>query len=316
MEPQDELNPEQEHPEEKHPDKQYPNPALIGDIAGALADEEAEAREIRSTGKAPGPITGIATLDEALGGFLSAGIHPFLAAPGAGKTALALQIAANSGVPTLYVTAEMSRTELLRRIVSRETGTYLGRLRGGELSHEELTRLLANTATRCPMVALYDATLGATPKQIRDRADDLRCRFNTRSVLIVLDSVTDWAACSAYSASSTSNATEHQIAESALSGLQSVSADLKAPIIGIAHRNRQSQNASGGDRLHAAKATGRYEYVAESVWDLNREMSQQPDADGTVRAELTILKNRHGRSGIAIPLTFQGRLQRFWETGY
>lgn len=57
-----------------------PNPALLGDLAGALIAEEAIAREAKTTGKAPGAVTGLSTLDEELGGFLAPGLHALLAA--------------------------------------------------------------------------------------------------------------------------------------------------------------------------------------------------------------------------------------------
>jgi hypothetical protein len=73
------------------------------------------------------------------------------------------------------------------------------------------------------------------------------------------------------------------------------------------------QNAKGGDRLFSAKATGRHEYIAESVWDLERDTAQLPDENHRTRAELSVLKNRHGAAGVCIDLEFEGRLQRFTE---
>ena len=115
-----------------------PNPALLGDLAADFLAQEAIAREAVASGKAPGPITGLEILDEEIGGFMARGVHVLLAAPGAGKTSLALQIAGTCGCPALYVTSEMPRVELLRRIIARTTRTYLGKLRGGKMSADEL----------------------------------------------------------------------------------------------------------------------------------------------------------------------------------
>ncbi len=294
-----------------------PNPALLCDLANDLLAEESASRQAKISGLAAGPITGIKTLDKEIGGFLAKGIHVFLASPGAGKTAFALQVAANCGCPALYITSEMLRIELLRRIVARETNTFLARLRGGELDDEELIRLLRATAFACPKLALYDATSGATCQSIHQKALALRERFNAPHVLIIIDSVTDWAfqaTQSEVAGAPAANLTEFQMAEGALNGLKALAADLQCPIIAIAHRSRVGQKAQGADKLHAAKATGRYEYIAESVWDLQRDVMDKPDRDGTTKAEFTLLKNRHGRTGASLFLKFEGRVQRFFES--
>lgn len=292
-----------------------PNPALIGDIGGELLAQEEISREAVRTGKAPGPTTGLATLDNEIGGFMARGLHVLLAAPGAGKTSLALQIAGTCGCPALYVTSEMPRVELLRRIIARTTGTYLGKLRGGKMSADELRANITQAARACPMLALYDATIAtATIADIQTKADALRTRFEASHVLIIVDSVTDWAMSTANSATtSLTDNDERIVAESALNGLKALTAELAGAVLAISHRNRTGQNAKGGDKLHAAKGTGRYEYIAESVWDLDRDTGQEPDTMHRTKAELTILKNRHGSAGISIDLEFEGRVQRFVE---
>jgi replicative DNA helicase len=290
-----------------------PNPALLGDLAEALLSEEAVAAEARATGKAPGAVTGFPTLDEELGGFLASGIHALLAAPGAGKTALALQIAGNCGVPALYVTSEMRRTELLRRIIARCTDTYLGKLRGGEMAPEELRHHIARAARACPMLALYDATEHkATRADIEAKAVALRDRFESKRLLIVVDSVTDWATNAVSGEGDAGLTDQFLMSEGALNGLKGIATNLSCPVIAIAHRNRAGQKAKGADKLHTGKGTGRYEYVSESVWDLDRDPTQEA-AGYRTDAELTILKNRHGSTGLSISLKFEGRVQRFQE---
>ena len=106
----------------------------LGDLLEAwVADAEA-AFAARLAGTPRGPLTGVARLDSALGGFLAPGLHILHGEPGTGKTAFALQVAASCGSPALFVTTEMGPLELLRRITARVTNTYLGRLKSGELT--------------------------------------------------------------------------------------------------------------------------------------------------------------------------------------
>jgi replicative DNA helicase len=291
------------------------NPALIGDLASELLEREAIAREAVLTGKAPGPITGLPMVDETIGGYMAPGLHVLLAPPGAGKTALALQIAGNCGCPALYVTAEMPRVELLRRIISRTTGTYLGKLRGGKMSAEELRANITQAARTWPMVALYDAIV--TPASVADieaKAASLRERFEANHALVIVDSVTDWA-LSHGAAMNTAGSDERIVTEMALNGLRALALKLSIPVLAIAHRNRASKASSGADKLHAAKGTGRYEYVGESLWDLDRDIGKDDDANHRKPAELTIWKNRNGQSGVSIELEFEGRVQKFTEAG-
>lgn len=208
----------------------------------------------------------------------------------------------------------MRRTELLRRITARVTETYLGKLRGGQLSEEVLRAHVCKAVVGCPMLALYDATEHrATADDIRAKAEALRNRFESPHLLIVVDSVTDWALNAAAPGENEAALTDQfTMSEGALNGLKQIASTLSCAVIAIAHRNRVSQKAKGADKLHGAKGTGRYEYVSESVWDLDRDPTQGNDGHIT-SAELTILKNRHGSTGLSIMLNFEGRLQKFTE---
>jgi hypothetical protein len=77
-----------------------------------------------------GPQTGIAALDQVLGGLLAPGLHLLQATPGAGKSAMALQFASDCKHPALYSSAEMPTLELFKRLIARQPSTYLGRLTG------------------------------------------------------------------------------------------------------------------------------------------------------------------------------------------
>ena len=294
-----------------------PNPALVGDLIGDLLNEETVSRDARKAGRAPGAQTGFESLNRELGGFLAPGVHTVLAAPGAGKTALCLQIAACCGCPALYVSAEMRRVELLRRLIARETGEFLGRLRGGQLDAARLDSLARTTAERTPRLALFDAQEaacgqgegGASANAIAGRAAALKRRFESDQVLVVVDSVTEWAPLHLAGDPDGAKSTEFALAEGAVNGLKNIASVLSCPVIAIAHRHRAAQGA-GADRLHGAKGTGRYEYVSESVWDLER--LKDGSSGDRVRVQLTLVKNRYGSVGTTLDFDFEGRIQKFF----
>ncbi|NJM52442.1 MAG: AAA family ATPase [Blastocatellia bacterium] len=251
-------------------------------------------------------------MDETIGGFFSGGLHILQAAPGAGKSAFSLQIAANCQFPALYITAEMSVLELFRRLISRETETYLGRLKTGELGAEEAMRLAIETAKRLPDFALLDGTNGyASPQQILDVAESLKERAGTSQVLVVIDSIQVWAKTVRGVDNDFVGASEYELINAALGSLSTLASQLKSPVMAISHRNRVG-NRSGDASLHSAKGSGEVEYLAESVIDLTRK-EDQPDMNGEVEINLKLLKNRHGIPGMSIPLKFCGRIQKFRE---
>ncbi|MCC6446849.1 MAG: ATP-binding protein [Armatimonadetes bacterium] len=276
------------------------NPRLVDDIASALLAEEMAARESRVMKIPRGVIAGFPSLDDELGGYLTPGLHILMGTPGAGKTAFALQLAAQCGFPCLYASAEMRPIELLRRVIARVTETHIGYLRGGELAESVLNDLIARTSAACPMLALHDATSPGADT-IREATARLQERFESRHALIVLDSLTDWVA---RGAGGKSGATEEcAVIEEALTELKQVARQLVCPLLVLAHWNR----LRGDEGMRRVKYT--LEYISESLWSLEPTLH----ADGITGMKLSLLKNRHGASGRSLDFTFEGGFQRFYE---
>jgi replicative DNA helicase len=273
-----------------------------------VADAEAAALA-RETGRPRGPVTGLSNLDEALGGYLSPGVHIVQAAPGAGKTAFALQAASDCFYPCLYVTSEMGLLELFRRLIARQTKTFLGRLKTGELGGTESRKLALQTIEKLPKLAFMDATQAyASPLLIAEVANALRDRYKSDHVLIALDSLQIWAKSVRRNGEDFANASEYDLISAGLDSVSSIASRLQCPILAISHRNRAGNKSDGG--LHAGKGSGDLEYGAETVIDLTRK-DETPDATGETRIKATMQKNRHGIPGVSYDFAFSGRLQTF-----
>ena len=283
-----------------------PNPALLADLTASLRAEEDAARADFAAGRPRGPITGFKSLDRELGGFLAPGIHTLLAAPGAGKTAIALQIAGQCGCPALFVTCEMRPTDLLRRITAQVTGNVLNNFKGGRLADTDLSKQTQQAADAYSQLAIYDATIQPpSPEAIRDAALALRDnRFSSRHILIVVDSLTDWAA------SMSADMTEYQANEYALNALKKIALELACPVLLIVHRNRSGQ-ADESNKMFAGKATGRIEYISETMWNIEHSGNKEPNINGQTQKKLTLLKNRNGSPFVDLTFLFEGRCQRY-----
>lgn len=281
-----------------------PKLQTLNHILGELTQANDLAFQLQQSGKSPGPQTGIDSLDEIIGGFLSPGLHVLQAAPGAGKTAMGLQIASDCGSPCLYVSCEMPAVELFRRLIARTTKTFLGKLRPGQLATETLLKLAARTAEACNSFAVLDCTKAwASTTTLHEMASLLCESRNSQNCLIILDSLQYWAR------SEDGGAGEYEAINEGLRGLAEVAFARSSPLIIVSHRSRQGNKQGGG--LHSAKGSGLVEYVAETVIDLEREKDM--DARGKFGTTLSIHKNRHGEAGKEISLLFHGALQNFEE---
>jgi len=248
-----------------------PTMTRLGDLLAEWEREATAAYDALQTGRLRGSVTGLSTLDRELGNVLHG-------SPGTGKTAFGLQVAATCGFAALIVSCEMGRLELFRRITARLTGTYLGRLKSGELDPATSLDLARRAAAAAPDLALADATRAfASPDWIQAAAE--HTRGHAEHVLIVIDSVHSWAE------SEQGNLTEYDGLNAALVALRSIAGYLQCPVLAIAERNRASMKDGG---LNASASSRKFEYGAETVFD-------------------------NGAHGKKISLKFQGALQRYRE---
>jgi len=286
-------------------DANPPLPSLTR-LSGLLAEWEADAaarHEAHRNGTPLGPVTGLPKSDRELGGALPPGLHIVHAMPGAGKTALCLQIGASCGCPCLLLTCEMAPLELLRRITARVTGTYLGRFKTGELTPAESLSLAERAAAACPDLWLLDGTRAyVTAADLRERAE--RVKGTAEHLLVMVDSVHSWAdACG-------SEASEYETLNAHLAKLRALASGLNCAVLAVAERNRASMKDGG---LSAGAGSRKLEYGAVSLWDLKREADAKEDIEGEVPLTLFFVKNRNGAPGKAVEMRFCGRLQRFRE---
>lgn len=275
------------------------------DAFGADVDRKYEARQ---AGRRLGCGTGFAGLDADLGEYLENGLHLVQGAPGAGKTAFGLQMAARCGFPALYISTEMPALELLRRTTARETNTFLRKLKTGELGKMESVRLAMKAAQACPDLAIVDGLkVYPTADFVIRTATALREVCKAESVLIVLDSAQGWIR----QRMSRFRTMEYEETNNAIGELCEIADTVRCPVVTINHRNRVGNKEGGG--MHSSKGSGDWEYFIETGIDLAPEKNSGPDANGEVPIAATIWKNRNGIPNITRYLKFAGAVQSFRE---
>lgn len=277
---------------------------LPGLRAAWTSDAEA-AHAARVSGQPRGPLSGFPSLDQSMGGNFPRGVSFMHGVPGAGKTALALQIAAQCCCPALFVTCEMSPVELLRRHTARVTKTYLGRFKSGEIPLPASLALLEKSMDAAPGLHFVDATQAfAGSDYLIDCANIVK--GDAPHLLIVLDSLHAWAE------TFPGAVTEYDALNLAIRTLRGLSHRLGASILAVCERNRATMDGGG---LSSGAGTRKIEYGAELIIDLRRDLTAKPNGAGEFEVRVDLAKNRHGSPGEAARLMFSGATQSFREGG-
>jgi len=273
------------------------------------AMERIEARR-RGDETAMGAPSGFVDLDKMTSGFQNSDLIIVAARPAMGKTAFCLDIAANagidSGVPVAIFSLEMSREQLVERLLASEGLVDLQRLRTGQLRNEDFPKL-SGAATRLGQAPIWiDDTPSLSLLELRSKARRLKAEHNIG--LLIIDYLQ-----LIHGPESENRQSEISFISRSLKGL---ARELRIPVIALSQLSRAPEQR-GGDRrpvLSDLRESGAIEQDADLVLFLYRpevykHLVDVPDvAEGT--AELILAKHRNGPTG-TIKLVFTKEFTRF-----
>jgi len=289
-----------------------------------------------------GGLSGIATdiqaLDQRMGGLQPSDLIVLAGRPGMGKTSLATNIAFNiahnykgdveaDGSPSAldggvvgFFSLEMSSEQLATRIISEQAEVSSSKIRRGEITEADFTKLTicANEMSKVPLY--IDETGGISIAQLAARARRLK-RQKGLDLLII-----DYIQLMQGSAKNAGNRVQ-EVTE-ITTGLKALAKELGIPVIALSQLSRQVENRDDKrPQLSDLRESGSIEQDADVVLFVYREeyylQNGEPE-EGTEewmkwkekldrakgRAEVIIAKQRHGPTGTA-QLGFQGEFTRF-----
>lgn len=257
-------------------------------------------------------------IDRMIGGGLEGGKMYIIAArTSVGKTAFALNLAANIAVsktPALVFSLEMSREELLKRTASIVCGVNWQAMLDGFQPANELTKL-ATAMRELDGVPLYvDDKSAQTITSIATRAK--RHTQKRGPGVIVVDYLQLIA--------ETGKSRQRYEALGEISrGLKQLARDLDVPVVALAQLNREAEAETDGFRMmRYLRESGSIEQDADTIMILTkankehvesmREHYSQEDIDNALVA--TVAKNRSGRIGLCY-MKFEKQIQRICDMG-
>jgi replicative DNA helicase len=253
--------------------------------------------------------TGLRDLDRKLTGLHPTNLIIIAARPGMGKTSLALNIAqsiAIQGDPVAFFTLEMSREEVVARMLCSQGRIDSQRLRTGRLTETDFSKLstAANVLYKKPI--FVDDSAGLTVTEIRAKCRRLKRRHGLG--MVVVD----------YLQLMHGTGGENRQQEIAIisRSLKSLARELDVPVIGVSQLNRSlEQREDKRPRLGDLRESGAIEQDADVVLFIYRHEYYNPEAIETKGiAEVAIAKHRQGSVG-RVDLTYLPEFTLFSDMG-
>ena len=254
-------------------------------------------------------ITGIATgftkLDELTSGFQKSDMIVIAARPSVGKTALALNIAANAAIGSqkrvLIFSLEMAKEQLVQRLLCLEGHIDSKRLRTGFLAQQEFPKLI-KAADKLSVAPLFiDDTANISLLDLRSKARRHAAQHGLDLMIV------DYLQLMSTGGRNENRQTE--IAEISRN-IKGLARELSVPVIALSQLSREAdKDDTGTPKLAHLRESGAIEQDADVVMMLSRpplhEQEQNPNL-----IKLTLAKQRNGPTGV-LDLLFDRNIQRF-----
>lgn len=246
--------------------------------------------------------TGFPDLDNMLSGLQNSDLVILGARPSLGKTTLALDIARHAAlvgkVPVGIFSLEMSREQVIDRIIAAESQVPLWKLRTGRISDDTEFQMIQASLERLSHAKIFiDDT--PSPNIIQMRSMARRLQIEHGLGLLIVDYL------QLIAPRTNSDNMVHQITEISR-GLKSLGRELNVPILALSQLSRAvDQRDHKIPRLSDLRESGSIEQDADVVLFIYREGHGRTDATSEEKdaAEIIVAKHRNGPTG-SIKLKF------------
>jgi replicative DNA helicase len=249
--------------------------------------------------------TGYKDLDNLIAGFQKSNLVILAARPGIGKTAFSLGIAQQVAVehkrPVGFFSLEMSKEELVDRLLVAQADIDAWKLKTGKLNEDDFTAL-SNAMGELAEAPLYiDDTPALSILEMRTKARRLQSEYGLD--ILFVD----------YLQLARSRNLENRVQEvSEISqGLKNLARELKIPVIALSQLSRAvEQRGTKRPQLADLRESGSIEQDADLVMFLWRE-DDDPNPGKIINVSLDISKHRNGPLG-QVKLAFHGDRIKFF----
>ncbi|HSW47598.1 MAG TPA: replicative DNA helicase [Candidatus Saccharimonadales bacterium] len=262
--------------------------------------------ELQKTGSGlRGVKSGFADLDNLLSGMQKTNLLILAARPGQGKTAMVLNIAQNIAVgqklPIGIFSLEMSKEELVDRLLIAQSDVDAWKLKTGRLSEDDFAKLSQAMGELAEANIFIDDTPGLSITEMRSKARRLQMEHNISLLIVDYLQLVD-----------PGKRYDNRVQEVSMvsQALKNLARELNVPVLSASQLNRSVEHRGGEKKPQLAdlRESGAIEQDADVVMFLYR-----PDSEATgthIPTKLLIAKHRNGPTG-EIDLLFQGNRIKF-----
>jgi len=271
-----------------------------------LAFEAIDAREGHHVTGLP---TGFAELDDLTCGLQNGEMIIMAGRPSMGKTSFAMNIAehiaADNDIPVAIFSLEMSKQQLVERMLCSRGMIDSQLVRRGMLSDTQYQELVHTAGEMSDKPIYVDDTPGITPLELRGKARRLKSQYGISCIIV------DYLQLMTMGGRVESR--QQEVSEMSRY-LKALAREIEVPVIVLSQLNRAAENREDHrPRMSDLRESGSIEQDADVIMLLHREdyyHRGEQDWDNNNLAEIIIAKQRNGPTGV-VELNFDGQYTRF-----
>jgi replicative DNA helicase len=248
--------------------------------------------------------TGFIDFDIKTSGLQRSDLILIAARPSMGKTAFALNIVQHAAVrksaSTAIFSLEMSKEQLVNRLISAESMLDAQKLRTGNLNDNDWIKIIEGVESLSNANLYIDDTPGISVAEVRTKCRKLKLEKGLD--LVVIDYL--------QLMSGRGESRQQEISEISRQ-LKSIAREMEAPVIALSQLSRAcEQRADHRPMLSDLRESGAIEQDADVVAFLYRDEYYNPETEKKNQAEVIIAKQRNGPTG-TVDLTWLGQFTKF-----
>lgn len=252
---------------------------------------------IEKASKSKGTVTGLATgfmdLDYKTSGFQPSDLILVAARPSMGKTALVLNIAQHMAFKNdkhvAVFSLEMSKEQLMNRLLSMESKVDSQSMRNGNLKDEDWGKLIESAGLIGDSNLIIDDTPGISIRELRSKCRKYKLEHGLDIIMI------DYLQL--MSGNGKTDSRQQEISDISRS-LKSIARELSVPVVALSQLSRAVESRTDHrPMLSDLRESGAIEQDADVVMFIYRDDYYNKDSENKGIAEVIIAKQRNGPIG-------------------
>jgi replicative DNA helicase len=249
--------------------------------------------------------TGFKDLDDLLGGFQKSDLVILAARPSVGKTALALDMMRHAALvekkTVAFFSLEMSKTQIMDRLLGMQSGIPFWEIRTGRLSDKKFVKLADTMGELADGNIFIDDQAGQHINALRTKARRLALERGLDIIFV------DYLQLMHGNSKESRNLEVGEISQ----GLKNIAKELEIPVVGLSQLSRAiEKRQSRRPQLSDLRESGSIEQDADVVMFIDREEIWDPETEDKGTGELIVAKHRNGPTGL-VKLAFVNEIASF-----